>query len=112
MFFRALKRVEGLVADYEAAKKEENEQRTKYKNEKDELEQEIAKLEARLQSSPDADNAENEKMKQIEEQYQLVSDRLQKQRLVMVIFSFQIKLCSQNIPIQCLCSFREKIVDL
>ena len=37
--------------------------------------------------SPDADTAENEKMKQIEEQYKLVADRLQKQRLVMVKLS-------------------------
>ncbi|CAF1447354.1 unnamed protein product [Adineta steineri] len=79
----ALKRVQALVADYEAAKKEETELRAKYRKERDELEQENAKLEARLQASPDADSAENERMKQIEEQYQLVSDRLQKQRLAM-----------------------------
>ncbi|CAF1447177.1 unnamed protein product [Adineta steineri] len=79
----ALKRVQALVAEYEAAKKEETELRAKYRKERDELEQENAKLEARLQASPDADSAENERMKQIEEQYQLVSDRLQKQRLAM-----------------------------
>ena len=84
--FRALKRVQGLVADYEEVKKKENERRTTYKNQKNELEQEIAKLEVRLQSSSDADTPENEKIQQIEEQYQLVSDRLQTQRLTMVNF--------------------------
>jgi chromosome segregation ATPase len=88
LFFRALKRVQELVADYEKAKKEETERRTTYKNEKNELEEEIAKLEARLQSSPDANTEDNEKMKQIEEQYKLIADRLQKQRLVMVKFLF------------------------
>ncbi|CAF0846231.1 unnamed protein product [Rotaria sp. Silwood1] len=80
---KALKRVQILVADYETAKKEENERRTTYKNEKNELEQEIEKLQARLQSSSDEDTPENEKMRQIEQQYQTVSDRLQTQRLVM-----------------------------
>ncbi|CAF2631654.1 unnamed protein product [Rotaria sp. Silwood2] len=79
----ALKRVQRLVGDYEAAKKEENERRTTYKNEKNELDQEMTKLQARLQSSPDEGTPENEKMRQIEEQYQTVSDRLQTQRLVM-----------------------------
>ncbi|UJR23182.1 hypothetical protein I4U23_026201 [Adineta vaga] len=79
----AMERAEALVAAYEQAKKEESERRTVLKNERNQLEEEIAKLEARLQSSPNADSAENEKMKQIEEQYQLVSDRIQKQRLVM-----------------------------
>ena len=81
---RALKRVEALVAAYEAAKRDETERRTTYKNEQAELEGEIAKLEARLQASPESDPAESEKSKQMEEQYQLVADRLQKQRLVMV----------------------------
>lgn len=83
-YFRALKRVQALVAEYEKVKKEENERRTTYKNEKNELEQEIAKLEERVHASPDANTEENEKMKQIEEQYKLIADRLQKQRLVMV----------------------------
>ena len=82
--FRVLKHVQALVAEYENAKKEENEQRTLYKNEKDELEQEIVQLETRLQSSSVVDLADNEKFKQIEEQYQLVADRLQKQRLILV----------------------------
>lgn len=82
--FRDLKRVQALVAEYEAAKKEDNERRSTYKNEKTEFEQEIAKIQERLNASADADTPENEKMKQIEEQYKLVSDRLQSQRLVMV----------------------------
>lgn len=82
--FRDLKRVQALVAEYEAAKKEDNERRATYKNEKTEFEQEIAKIQERLNASADADTPENEKMKQIEEQYKLVSDRLQSQRLVMV----------------------------
>ena len=76
--------MEALVAAYEAAKREETERRATYKKERDELEGEIAKLEARLQASPESDPAESERSKQMEEQYQLVADRLQKQRLVMV----------------------------
>jgi hypothetical protein len=58
-----------------------------YKNEKNQLEEEINQLEVRLQStSSDIDTEEYEKMKQIEEQYQLVSDRLQNQRLILVNF--------------------------
>jgi chromosome segregation ATPase len=83
-FFRALQRVQILVAEYETVKKQESERRATYKNEKNELEQEINQLEARLQSSSDLNPEENEKMKQIEEQYQLVADRLQKQRLILV----------------------------
>ncbi|CAF1227939.1 unnamed protein product [Rotaria magnacalcarata] len=79
----ALKRVEALVADYEATKKEENERRTLYKDEKSILEGELEKLQARLNASSDMNTPENEKMKQIQEQYQAVSDRLQSQRLVM-----------------------------
>ncbi len=65
-------------------KKQESERRATYKNEKNELEQEINQLEARLQSSTDINPEESEKLKQIEEQHQLVSDRLQKQRLILV----------------------------
>ncbi|CAF3658000.1 unnamed protein product [Rotaria socialis] len=79
----ALKRVEALVADYETTKKEENERRTLYKDEKTILEEELEKLQARLNASSDMDTPENEKMKQIQEQYQAVSDRIQSQRLVM-----------------------------
>ncbi|CAF3465806.1 unnamed protein product [Rotaria socialis] len=79
----ALKRVEALVADYETTKKEENERRTLYKDEKTILEEELEKLQARLNASSDIDTPENEKMKQIQEQYQAVSDRIQSQRLVM-----------------------------
>jgi len=82
--FRSLKRFEILVAEYETVKNQESERRTTYKNENDELEQEILALEARLQSSADINNAENERIKQIEEQYQLVADRLQNQRLILV----------------------------
>jgi len=82
--FRSLKRVEILVAEYETVKNQESERRTTYKNENDELEQEIIALEARLQSSADINNAENERIKQIEEQYQLVADRLHNQRLILV----------------------------
>ena len=82
--YRALKRVQALVAEYERVKKEEAERRATYKKERDELEEEIAKLEARLHASPEENTEENEKMKQIEEQYKLIADRLQKQRLVMV----------------------------
>jgi hypothetical protein len=82
--FRSLKRVEILVAEYETVKNQESERRTTYKNENDELEQEILALEARLQSSADINTAENERIKQIEEQYQLVADRLQNQRLILV----------------------------
>ena len=70
-FSRALKYVQELVAEYEKAKKEENERRQTYKNEKNELEQEIANLEARVNSSPEENSEEREKMKQIEEQYQI-----------------------------------------
>ena len=84
LFFRALERVQALVAEYEAAKKQETERRAAYKNEKNELENEINKLEARLKASSDTDPADSGKWKEIDEQYQLVSDRLQKQRLVMV----------------------------
>ncbi|CAF4188686.1 unnamed protein product [Rotaria magnacalcarata] len=79
----SLKRVEALVAEYETIKKQEQERRATYKSQKSELEQEISQLEARLQSSSDIDPEEQEKMKQIEEQYQLVSDRLQNQRLAL-----------------------------
>ncbi|CAF1187164.1 unnamed protein product [Adineta steineri] len=80
----SLKRTEILVAEYEAVKKEESERRATYKNEKNELEQELSQLEIRLQSSSsDIDVAENEKIKQIEEQYQLVTNRLQNQRLLL-----------------------------
>lgn len=79
----ALKRVQELVAEYERVKKEETERRTTYKNEKTELEEEISKLEARVNAAPDENTDENEKMKQMEEQFQLVADKLQKQRLVM-----------------------------
>ncbi len=81
-----MKRVQALVAEYEKVKKEENERRQTYKNEKNELEEEIANLEARVNSSPEENTEENEKMKQIEEQYKLIADRLNKQRLVMVNF--------------------------
>lgn len=79
-----MKRVQALVAEYEKVKKEESELRLKYKNEKNELEQEISKLEERVHAAPDANSEENEKMKQIEEQYKIIADKLQKQRLVMV----------------------------
>ena len=55
-----------------------------YKTENTELEDEINKLEVRINAAPDENTDENEKMKQMEEQYQLVADKLQKQRLVMV----------------------------
>ena len=84
-FSRALERVQALVAEYEAAKKQESERRTAYKNEKNELEDEINKLEARLKASSDTDPADSRKWKEVDEQYQLVSDRLQKQRLVLVM---------------------------
>ncbi|CAF4440591.1 unnamed protein product, partial [Adineta steineri] len=80
----SLKRTEILVAEYEAVKKEESERRATYKNEKNELEQELSQLEIRLQSSSsEIDAAENEKIKQIEEQHQLVTNRLQNQRLLL-----------------------------
>ncbi|CAF1116701.1 unnamed protein product [Rotaria sordida] len=81
----SLKRIEALVAEYETIKKQEQERRTTYKNKKNELEQEIVQLQTRLQSSPssDIDTEENEKIKQIEEQYQSVADRLQNQRLAL-----------------------------
>lgn len=79
-----LKHVEALVAEYEAVKKEEHDRRTTYRNMKNELEQEIIQLQTRLESPSDADIKENEKLQQIEEQYQLVDDRLQSQRLVLV----------------------------
>ena len=77
--------MQALVAEYEAAKKQESERRTAYKNEKNELEDEINKLEARLKASSDTDPADSRKWKEVDEQYQLVSDRLQKQRLVLVM---------------------------
>lgn len=86
--FRALKRVQALVAEYEKAKKDEKDLRATYKNERDELEQEIARLEARLHASPEENTEENEKMKQLDEQYQLIVERLQSQRLTMVLSSF------------------------
>lgn len=41
-------------------------------------------MQARLQAPLDFDSEENEKLKQIEEQHQLVSDRLQNQKLILV----------------------------
>ena len=79
-----MKRVQGLVANYESVKKEDNERRKTYKNERNALEEEISKLDIRLHTSPESDPLESEKIKQIDEQYQAVADRLQKQRLVMV----------------------------
>ena len=58
-----------------------------YRNGKNELEEEINQLNARLQSSLDDIPEENEKFKQIEEQHQLTSDRLQQQRLILVNLS-------------------------
>ena len=72
------------MAEYEAVKKQESERRAAYKNEKNELEQEIAQLEARLQAPVEIDAGESERLKQIEEQHQLVTDRLQQQRLILV----------------------------
>lgn len=82
--------MQALIAEYEAAKKQENERRAAYKTEKNELDEEINKLEARLKASSDVDPAESGKWKEVDEQYQMVSDRLQKQRLVMVITSLTI----------------------
>lgn len=79
-----MKRVQELVAEYERLKKEESDRRATYKTENTELEDEISKLETRINAAPDENTDENEKMKQMEEQYQLVADKLQKQRLVMV----------------------------
>ncbi|CAF3519053.1 unnamed protein product [Rotaria socialis] len=79
----SLKLVEALVAEYETIKKQEQERRVTYKRQKSELEQEIAQLETRSQSASDIDPEEQEKMKKIEEQYQLVSDRLQNQRIAL-----------------------------
>ncbi|CAF1612104.1 unnamed protein product [Adineta ricciae] len=93
----ALKRVQALVAAYEQAKKEESERRAALKSEKNDLEQEIVKLEARLQASPETDSAENEKMKQINEQYQTISDRLQKQRITMAKKVREISVISRRI---------------
>ena len=84
MFFRTLKRVEALVALYESTKKNEHDRRATYKNDKIQLEEEISELAARLQSS-DLDTVDAEKLKQVNEQYQLVADRLQNQRLILVI---------------------------
>ena len=84
LIFRALKHVQGLVAEYEKAKKDEKELRAKYKTERDELEAEIARLEARVHASPEQTTEEAEKMKQLDEQYQAISERLQAQRLAMV----------------------------
>ena len=69
-------------------KEQENERRTSYKSQRNELEQEIAQLKTRLQSSPDIHTIENEKIQQTEEQYQLVADRLQNQRLILVSRKF------------------------
>lgn len=81
--FRALQRVQILVHEYETIKKQESEKRALYKNEKNQLDEEINQLDQRLQTTeiPDIDP---EKVQQIEEQYQLVSDRLQKQKLIFV----------------------------
>lgn len=79
-----MKRVQNLVTDYEITKKEENERRKLYKTERDALEDEINKLETRVRSAPEDDPEQKEKIQQIEEQYQAVADRLQKQRLVLV----------------------------
>ncbi|CAF0803084.1 unnamed protein product [Rotaria sp. Silwood1] len=93
----SLKHVETLVAEYETIKKQEQERRATYKNQKNELEQEITQLQARLQSSSDIDTEENEKMKQIEEQYQLVADRLQNQRLTLAKKVREISAISRHI---------------
>jgi hypothetical protein len=88
LFFRAVKRIQALVAEYEKAKKDEAERRLLYKNERNEIEEEISKLETRINASPEENTEDNEKMKQIEEQYKLISDKLQKQRLIMVFTIF------------------------
>ncbi|CAF1171491.1 unnamed protein product [Didymodactylos carnosus] len=79
----SLKRVQILMGEYESLKKQETEKKNKYKAEKVQLEQEISKLEARLKSDMN-DDPENERMKQIDEQFQQINDRLQKQRLLLV----------------------------
>lgn len=95
-----MKRVQKLVVDYESGKKEETDRRTTYKNERNALEEEIAKLESRLRIAPEDDPAESEKIKQMNEQYQMVADRLQKQRLALVsttkIFAFPEHLISSS----------------
>ena len=73
-----------MVAVYEAVKKEEHDKRALYKNETNELEEEIAQLTNRLQSSSEIETEDMEQLKQTEEQYQLVADRLHKQRLILV----------------------------
>lgn len=94
LIFRALKRVQALVAEYEKAKRDEKELRAKYKVERDELEEEIARLEARVHASPEQTSEETEKMKQLDEQYQNMTERLQNQRLAMVNFLVSIEQAS------------------
>jgi len=91
---KLLERVETLVAEYETIKKLESETRSKYKGEKAQLDDEISQLEQRLQTSeldPTTNSEEYEKFKQIEEQYQLVENRLQKQKLILVNNSNKIR---------------------
>ncbi|CAF1096705.1 unnamed protein product, partial [Adineta ricciae] len=93
----SLKRVEVLVDEYETVKKQESERRAMYKNEKNQLEQEIEQLETRLQTPEDTDTAETEKFAQIEEQHKLISDRLQKQRIVLAKKNREISAISRQI---------------
>lgn len=85
---------------YEAVKKEEHDKRAQYKNEKHELDQAIEQLSNRLQSSSEVDTEDMEKLREIDEQNQLVADRLHKQRLIMVNRSFGkdgfLSLCSNR----------------
>ena len=84
--FRVLKRVENLVEIYETLKKDEQDTRTNYKKQSDELETEINQLEIRLEQCPSGFTAdEEEKFKRLLEQHQLISERLQNKKLILVI---------------------------
>lgn len=65
-------------------KKEEHDRRATLKSAKHELEQEIAELELRVQSSSELDAEDQEKLKKLEEQHQKVAERVQNQRLILV----------------------------
>jgi hypothetical protein len=84
LFTRILRHVQQLVNVYETVKKDEQERRAMYKNEKNKFDEEIHQLEIRLQSSLNANTDDKNKMEQIDEQYQLVANRLQNQRLILV----------------------------
>lgn len=65
-------------------KKDEHERRLTYKNAKNQLEEEIAQLNERIEKSIELNDEDQEKFRQLEEQYEKVAERFRSQRLVLV----------------------------